>query len=52
MPLARFGIADAAVPLAELPAALERFSRAGRRATPHTPAEATGRVLAVLDSFL
>ena len=52
MPLARFGIADAAVPLAELPPALDQFSRAGRRATPHTPADATHRVLAVLAPFL
>jgi len=51
MPLARFGIADAAVPLDALPAALERWSRAGRR-TLQGEAGATERVLAVLDQFL
>jgi hypothetical protein len=51
MPLARFGIADAAVPLQGLPAALDRFSRAGRRAT-QGEGGATERVLAVLDGFL
>ena len=51
MPLARFGIADAAVPLAGLPAALDRWSRAGRRAV-QGETGATRRVLAVLDEFL
>ncbi len=53
MPLARFGIADAAVPLAQLAAALETFSRAGRRAAPTAePSHATARVLSELDRFL
>ena len=51
MPLARFGIADAAVPLQDLPAALAHFSRAGRRAT-QGEGGATERVLAVLHGFL
>jgi hypothetical protein len=51
MPLARFGIADAAVALQGLAAALDRFSRAGRRAT-QGEGGATERVLAVLDGFL
>ncbi|MCG2595227.1 UDP-glycosyltransferase [Ramlibacter sp. XY19] len=51
MPLARFGIADAAVPLPDLRAALDRASRAGRRAT-QGGGGATERVLAVLDGFL
>jgi len=51
MPLARFGIADAAVPLAALPAALEAWSRAGRRSL-QGDSGATERVLAVLAGFL
>jgi hypothetical protein len=51
MPLARFGIADAAVPLAHLPAALAQWSRAGR-STIQGEAGATTRVLAVLQEFL
>lgn len=51
MPLARFGIADAAVRLQDLPAALDRFSRAGRRVT-RGDGGATERVMAVLDGFL
>lgn len=52
MPLARFGIADAAVPLEQLPAALQTWSRAGRRTGALTEAGASRRVLAVLDEFL
>lgn len=53
MPLARFGIADAAIPLPDLPSALDTFSRAGRRAPASGgPEEATKRVLAVLTPFL
>jgi hypothetical protein len=52
MPLARFGIADAAVPLAGLDSALDRVSRAGRRAPAQAETPAAGRVLAVLDEFL
>lgn len=53
MPLARFGIADAAVPLAQLPATLDTVSRAGRRpAGTAEPADATRRVLAVIEAFL
>jgi hypothetical protein len=51
MPLARFGIADAAVPLDHLPAALDTWSGAGRRSL-QGEAGATGRVLAVLAGFL
>jgi hypothetical protein len=51
MPLARFGIADAAVPLEALPAALDRWSRAGRRSV-QGEAGATARVLTVLSDFL
>lgn len=52
MPLARFGIADAAVALPDLPAALDRWSRAGRRPPAAGDAQATARVAAVLDAFL
>lgn len=52
MPLARFGIADAAVPVEGLPAALDTWSRAGRRAAAAWAGDATARVLAVLDRFL
>lgn len=51
MPLARFGIADAAVSLDALAAALDRFSRAGRR-TMQGEGGATARVLAMLHQFL
>ena len=51
MPLARFGIADAAVPLKDLPAALGRWAGAGRR-TIQGETGATGRVLSVLNEFL
>lgn len=52
MPLERFGIADAAVPLAALRPALDTWSRAGRRPAAATAANATQRVLSVLDEFL
>jgi hypothetical protein len=51
MPLARFGIADAAVPLDGLTAALDRWSRAGRK-PPSQGENATERVLTVLAPFL
>lgn len=51
MPLARFGIADAAVPLGELVPALEQWVRTPRRAAAQLPA-ATPRVMAVLRQFL
>jgi hypothetical protein len=51
MPLARFGIADAAVALQDLPTALDRWSRAGRR-TMQGETGATARVLALLADFL
>lgn len=51
MPLGRFGIADEAVPVDGLPAALERCTRLGRR--PAGPAGgATERVAAVVAEFL
>lgn len=52
MPLARFGIADAAVPLAELPAAVAAWSRAGRHTGGKAGAAATGAVLAEIAAFL
>ena len=52
MPLARFGIADAAVALDGLYAALDGVSRLGRRPTAHQGEDATGRVCAVLGEFL
>lgn len=52
MPLARFGIADAAVSLAQLPAALEKVTALGGRALAQSQVAATGRVLSVLDEFL
>jgi hypothetical protein len=59
MPLARFGIADAAVPLAGLGEALDRVSRLGRRkpaareASGHPgAASACERVLSVITRFL
>lgn len=52
MPLERFGIADAAVPLSELPQTLDRVSRAGRRSQGEAGPPATGKVLAVLEQFL
>ncbi len=52
MPLARFGLADAAVPLAQLEPALERWVRAPRRAAGEQMPAATPRVLDVLGEFL
>ena len=52
MPLARFGIADAAVPLAQLEPALERWVRSPRRAAGEQMPVATPRVLEVLGEFL
>jgi hypothetical protein len=51
LPLARFGVADAAVPLDRVDAALDRWSRAPRRAADAAP-RATPRVLAQLEAFL
>lgn len=51
MPLGRFGIADAAVPLAQLEPALERWVRTPRRAASEL-SPATPHVLAVLREFL
>lgn len=52
MPLARFGIADAAVPLAGLDAALAHWSGVGRRRASRQEAAATSRVVEVLGEFL
>jgi hypothetical protein len=52
MPLARFGVADAAVPLAGLEPALEHWSRQPRRALTHLSQPATPRVVEVLAEFL
>jgi len=52
MPLARFGIADAAVPVDGLPGALDAVTRLGRRPLAQSGVAATGRVLSVLDAFL
>jgi hypothetical protein len=52
MPLARFGVADAAVPLDGLDAALDRWTRAPRRAAGQGAEPATPRVLRVLAEFL
>lgn len=51
MPLARFGIADAAVPVEGLARALQAWVGAGRL-PPRAAASATGRVLAEIDEFL
>lgn len=51
MPLARFGIADEAVPVAGLPEALERCTRLGRRPA-GAAGGATDRVAAVVAEFL
>lgn len=51
MPLARFGLADAAVALPDLPAAIERVSRLPRHPTDGA-GEATGRVVDALRPFL
>lgn len=52
MPLARFGMADAAVPLRDLEAAVERWARVPRRPPGEQIPEATPQVLAVLREFL
>lgn len=52
MPLARFGVADAAVPLEALHPALDRWTREPRRATGQAAEAATPRVLRVLAEFL
>lgn len=52
MPLRRFGMADAAVPLQDLEPVLERWARAPRRAFSEQMPEATPRVLEILRGFL
>lgn len=52
MSLARFGIADAAVPLAQLAPALDTWSRAGRRAAATAGPAATDAVVAQIAAFL
>lgn len=52
MPLGRFGLADAAVPLDALGPALSTWSRTGRRPETTVARDATGRVLAVLADLL
>jgi hypothetical protein len=52
MPLARFGVADAAVPLDGLDQALDRWTRQPRRATATSADAATPRVARVLAEFL
>jgi hypothetical protein len=52
MPLGRFGIADAVVPLPQLATALEQCTRLGRRPIPAPEALATGRVAQVIAEFL
>ena len=52
MPLARFGIADAAVPLSGLEAALDRWTREPQRQGGAQAGRATERVLGVLGEFL
>jgi hypothetical protein len=52
MPLARFGVADAAVPLDGLKQALDRWSVAPRRESHETAAPATQQVVRVLAEFL
>lgn len=52
MPLARFGIADAAVPLAGLDAALDRWTREPRREGGPQAEGAADRVVGVLAEFL
>jgi hypothetical protein len=52
MPLARFGVADAAVPLPGLPEALDTVTRLPRRPLAQSGEAATGRVLSVLGEFL
>lgn len=52
MPLARFGVADAAVPLEGLEQALERWTRQPRQAVTQLAQAATPRVVQVLAEFL
>jgi hypothetical protein len=52
MPLARFGVADAAVPLDGLEPALDRWTREPRRAVSQTAGAATPKVVSVLAEFL
>ena len=52
MPLLRFGLADAAVPLQELGPALDRVTRLARHAVVASAAQATPRVLAEVLRFL
>ena len=52
MPLARFGVADAAVPLQKLKQALDRWTAAPRRETAHARPPATPQVVQVLAEFL
>ena len=52
MPLARFGVADAAVPLDALHPALDRWTREPRQALGPVPGAATPRVVRVLAEFL
>jgi len=52
MPLARFGIADAAVPLSGLAAALDHWTAQPRRPVAIAGASATRRVVDVLTEFL
>lgn len=52
MPLARFGVADAAVPMEALHTALDRWTREPRRATGRLAQAATPQVVRVLAEFL
>jgi hypothetical protein len=52
MPLARFGVADAAVSLDGLERALDEWSKAPHRETPLAQPPATARVLDVISEFL
>ena len=52
MPLARFGVADAAVPLEELEPALDRWTGQPRQAVAPSAQAATPRVVEVLAGFL
>lgn len=52
MPLARFGVADAAVPLAGLEQALDQWTRQPRRSPGQAQQPATAKVVSVLVSFL
>lgn len=52
MPLARFGVADAAVPVDGLDEALDRWTREPRRTVSQTAGAATPKVVSVLAEFL